>query len=185
MSSSFLTAANFLVNALIGLYVGALMLRFILGQRRADFRNPLAQFVVKVTNPALIPLRRILPPLARLDTASLVLMTALVVGNILIDLWLAPVLALSPGGLALWTLLRLAFLLCNLWFFTILLEALLSWTGGSHQPLGLALREVNRPVLDPFRRFIPLIGGLDLSPLFALLGLQVLNILNPLHPWLR
>lgn len=182
---SVLVAANFLVNALVGLYVGALMLRFILGQRRADFRNPLAQFVVRITNPALIPLRRVLPPVAKLDTASLVLMTALVVVNLLIDLWLMPVLPLTPLGLTTWTLLRLAQILCNLWFFTVLLEALLSWTAAGAHPMAQALRDVNQPLLAPFRRLIKPVGGFDLSPLFALLGLQVLNILNPLHPWLR
>jgi YggT family protein len=180
-----LVAANFLINTLVGLYVGALMLRFILGQRRADFRNPLAQFVVRVTNPALIPLRRVLPPVARLDTASLALMTALVVANLLVDLWLMPVLPLTPLGLATWTLLRLAQILCNLWFFTVLLEALLSWTSAGGNPMAQALRDVNQPLLTPFRRLIKPVGGFDLSPLFALLGLQVLNILNPLHPWLR
>lgn len=184
MNGSLLTAANFLINALFGLYMGALMLRFILGRRRADFRNPLAQFVVRVTNPALIPLRRLLPPVAGLDTASLALLLTLAAANVAIDLWLAPVLAFTWPGFLLWTLLRLTVVLINLWFFTILLGALLSWTASGH-PIGHALQEVNAPVLRPFQRFIPPLGGFDLSPLFALLGLQALNILIPLHPWLR
>jgi YggT family protein len=186
MGGNLFAAANFLVNTLFGLYIGAVMLRFMLGLRRADFRNPLAQFLVKATNPALLPLRRVIPPVAGADAAAIVLMALLAIANVLIDLWLAPVMQPTLPGVALWALLRLAVVLVNVWFITVLLEALLSWTsaGGWH-PMALALREINAPVLRPFRAVIKPVGGFDLSPLFALIALQVVSLLIPLHPWFR
>ena len=178
-------AANFLINTLFGLYLGALWLRFVLARARADFGSPLAQLVVKVTNPVLWPLRRVVPPLGGLDLATFVLLGAVAAVNLLIDLALIG-RDFDPLALAWWTLLRVATVVVGTYTLTILLEALLSWTGQSgHNPVGRALALVDAPILKPFRRLIPPLGGFDLAPLFALIALQVLAILIPLDGWFR
>jgi YggT family protein len=80
-----------------------------------------------------------------------------------------------------WTVLKLVFILVNLYFFSILLEAILSWTGqGRHNPVSSMLWQLNAPLLGPVRRVMPPLGGLDLSPLVVIILLQVINILLPL-----
>lgn len=185
MTGNVLVAANFLINTLFGLFLGALWLRFALARARADFSSPLAQLVVKVTNPVLWPLRRAIPPLGGVDLATFVLLAALAALNLLVDLLLV---GRSADGLTLawWTSLRVATVVVGTYTLTILLEALLSWTGqAGHNPVGRALAQVDAPILKQFRRLIPPLGGFDLAPLFALIALQVLAILIPLDAWFR
>jgi YggT family protein len=185
MTGNLLIAANFLINTLFGLYLGALWLRFALARARADFSSPLAQLVVKVTNPLLWPLRRAIPPLGGIDLATFVLLAAIAAANLLIDLTLIG-RDFDALTLAWWTLLRIATVMVGTYTLTILLEALLSWTGQSgHNPVGRALAQVDAPILKPFRRLIPPLGGFDLAPLFALIALQVVAILIPLDGWFR
>lgn len=178
-------ALNFLVNTLLGLYMGAVLLRVLLARVRADFSNPLAQLTVKATNPVLWPLRRLVPPVGGVDLAAFVLLAALAAANVAIDLVL-----LGRGVDALtfawWTALRLATVVIGTWTVTILLEALMSWTGQAGvNPVARALAAVDAPILKPFRRLIPPLGGFDLAPLFALIALQVVAILIPLDGWFR
>ena len=174
-------ALVFLINTLFGLYTAAVMLRFLLQRARADFYNPLSQAIVKITNPLLLPLRRLIPGWHGLDFAALVLTSLLQLGNVLLVVWITA-LPSGPVAIAYWTLLKLAFVLVNLYFFTILVEAILSWTGsGRHHPMAGVLWSVNAPLLKPARRLIPPLGGLDFSPLAVMLLLQVINILLPLQ----
>jgi len=185
MPGNVLTAVDFLLNTLFGLFMGALYLRFALARQRSDFSNPLAQLVVKVTNPVLWPLRRIIPPVGGYDLATFVLLVLLAAGNLILDLSLIGQ-PFDPMSLAWWTVLRLATVLVGTYTVTILLEALMSWTGqGGFSPVARALSAVNAPLLRPLRSLVPAIGGFDLSPLFALIALQVVSILIPLGGWLR
>jgi len=182
---NFVVALGFLVNTLFGLYMGAVLLRLMLARVRADFSSPLAQLTVKVTNPLLWPLRRMVPPVGGIDLASVVLLVALAAANLLVDLAL---LGHGIDGLtfAWWTLLRLATVVVGTFTVTILLEALMSWTGqAGGNPVARALATVDAPLLKPFRRLIPPMGGFDLAPLFALIALQVVAILIPLDGWFR
>src|SRR5690242_3869307 len=124
-------ALVFIINTLMGVYTAAVLLRFLMQQVRADFYNPLAQAVVKATNPLLFPLRRVIRPWSRIDTASLVLVVLLQLANVVVVTWCANRisynLAYSPGFLLMWTVLKLIYILLNLYFFTILVEALSSW----------------------------------------------------------
>lgn len=172
-------ALHFLLNTLFGLYIGVVLLRFLLQLARTDFYNPLAQAVVRLTSPLLKPLRMIIPGWRGWDLAALVLAFLLALANV------AAVWALWPTGqapvlLPLLALLRLAHVLLNLYTLTILVQALMSWFAPGYNPVMAAFGAVNAPLLGPVRRLIPPLGGLDLSPLFVLIGLQVLVILLPL-----
>jgi len=168
-------ALTYLVDSLLTAYLYLLILRFVMQLVRADFRNQFAHFVVVVTNPVIMPLRRILPPVGKIDTASvlaIVLVAALTIGAIAL---LTTQMLLDPLTWILATarLLLRAFLV----FFmgAIFIFALLSWVvPAGYNPVMALLGAVCEPVLRPFRRLIPPIGGLDLSVLWALLALGVL-----------
>jgi YggT family protein len=167
-------ALTYLVDSLLTAYLYLLILRFVMQLVRADFRNQFAHFVVVVTNPVIMPLRRVFPPVGKVDTASvlaIVLVAALTIGAITL---LTTQMLLDPLTWVLATarLLLRAFIV----FFmgAIFIYALLSWVvPAGYNPVMALLSAVCEPVLRPVRRLIPPIGGLDLSALWALLALGV------------
>lgn len=179
IASRSIIALVFVINTLLGLYTAGVMLRFLMQQVRADFYNPLAQAVVKATNPLLLPLRRVIPAWGKIDSAALVLMLVVQFANVLLVMWVAS-MPYTWGYLIFWTILKLIFILVNLYFFSILMEAVISWLGQGRSPLDGLLRPVNAPLLRPARRLLPPTSGLDFSPLLVMLVLQVINLLLPL-----
>lgn len=179
MSSSYFTnPLEFLINTLFGLYVLALMLRFLLAWVRADFYNPVSQFLVRITNPLLVPLRRIVPSLGGVDMASIVLMLLFQMIALAIILALRGA-GIAPATLVFWSLAELITLAFNIFIFSILIQVVLSWINpGAYNPVSSLLYSINEPVLKPFRSILPPISGIDLSPLLALLGLQVVKMLT-------
>ena len=173
-------ALIYLLETLLKLCMLAVLLRLLLQWSRADFRNPLARSIVHLTNPIIVPLRRLLPAIGRLDTASCV---AVAVFALLI-VAVRPLLSgFGPPPALLW--LRYALIevvRTTLWtyFFAIVLYAMLSLIApGTYSPAQGLLVAMSEPVLRPFRRVIPPLGGLDLSPLWACIIIQMLLILLP------
>jgi YggT family protein len=172
------TAAAFLIDTVFGLYVLLVLLRFLLQLARADFYNPICQFLVKATNPPLRPLRRIIPGLWKVDLASIVLLLVLQMAAI----WLIHLTAgraISLEGLFILAVVDLLGLTLNIFLVTILAQVILSWVGpGSrHNPLFSILYSLNEPVLGPARRILPATAGIDFSPLLVLVVIQLLKIL--------
>ncbi len=186
-TSYFGSAGVLLVKAVFGFFVTVVLLRFLLQWARADFYNPLSQFVVKVTNPMLVPLRRVIPGVGGVDVAAVVLMFALQ----LLETWLLTLLmgvGVNLASMAVLSLARLIDLAFTIYTVTIIAEAILSWfQQGSHNPMIALLHQLNQPVLNPVRRIIPTFSGIDLSPLVALVLLQLASILivGPLHDLAR
>lgn len=181
------TALDFLLTTLCQLYISVLLLRFLLQWARADFYNPLSQFVVKVSNPLVRPLRRIVPGLGGWDLATLlaawlvaVLQVALV-GTHIAQSQIPGMLdgqALQPLTIALVALLDLFALTISLFLIAIIIQAIGSWINpGQYNPVTVLLRSLTEPLLRPARRMLPPISGIDLSPLLVLLALQVLKML--------
>jgi len=170
-------AGVFLVQTLFGLYMGAILLRFLLAVVRADFYNPISQFLVKITNPLLVPLRRVIPSLGRIDMASLVLLLILQILELLATGLISGV-SFQPIGLVILAVAELLSLLFQIYFFTILIQVVLSWVSpGGHNPAVSLLYSLNEPVLGRARRILPPIHGFDLSPIVALIVIQLLTIL--------
>lgn len=170
-------ALTYLVSTLFDLYIVAILLRLCLQWVRADFYNPLSQFLVRVTNPLLIPLRRVVPSIGRLDTASVVLAFLLELLGLYI---VSQINSISPGWMQLSMLAVTKLLMAVLWlyFFLILAVVILSWLGGRvRHPIVPLMYQLTEPVLRPFRRLIPPIGGIDLSPLFAIITIRFLILL--------
>jgi YggT family protein len=170
-------AVNYLVSTIIDLYIAAIMLRLLLQWVRADFYNPLCQFLVKVTNPVLVPARRIVPSVGRLDTASVVVMFLLELIQLVI------ISQLSQAGfelqfMLLFSLRKLLVTLLMTYFVLIIARVIVSWIGSqSRHPLIPLIYQLTEPVLRPFNKLVPPISGIDLSPLFALIALRFLLLL--------
>ena len=178
-------AGLFLVNTLFTLYMSVVFLRVVLRWVSADFYNPLSQFIWQVTNPPVAPLARVVPRWRKLDTAALVFLVALAVAHITVVLLLTPY-RLGPLAVLWFAALKLIVLVLNVYTFTIFVQAIMSWLGPQQtNPANALLWSVNQPVLTPVRRISPPIGGLDLSPLFVILGLQVLSRLISLPALFR
>ena len=167
-----------LVQTLFSLYLGVVILRLLLQLARADFYNPISQAMVKATNPLLLPLRRVIPPLGKVDTASLVL--ALIVQLIA----MVSILLLFGAGLPNivtllgWAVIGCVALTVNIYFFAIIINIILSWVApGSHHPAAVLLYQLTEPVMQPFRKLIPPMGGIDLSPILVVLSISVVQIL--------
>lgn len=167
-----------LLNTLVSLTIAAFLLRMILQLVRADFYNPICQFLVKATNPLVIPLRKIIPSVGKVDTASLLL--ALIAQAIGITL----LFQIYGGGfpnplqLIMWSVIGLCSAVLNLYFFAIIGNIILSWVaqGGSH-PGAQILHQITEPVMAPFRKLLPAMGGLDLSPIFVFICINVLEVM--------
>jgi YggT family protein len=174
-----MNALYYLVDTLTSLYLGVLILRLIMQIVRANFRNPFAEAVLRLTNPLIMPLRRVLPPVGKTDSAT-------VLAIVLFAIFKVAVLSLMFGGGVL-SLVSMAIVvlrtlvLAVLWLYFILIFfygiAGFLMQGGS-SPIYEVLAYVCDPVLNRIRKIIPsLIGGLDLSFLWAIIGIQALIIL--------
>jgi len=184
MGSSYMAdPAIFIIDSLFSLYILAVLLRFLLQWCGADFYNPISQFLVKVTHPPLKLLRRFVPSIGKIDTSSLVLVFGL---QMLADfsILLLKGIAISIGALTILSLTQLVSLLINIFIYAVFARAILSWINpGSFNAASSILHSLTEPVLDLCRRFIPDLGGIDLSPLAALMLLQLAKmvVLPPLH----
>ena len=178
MDSSYVTnPVIFLIQTLFGLYILVVMLRLILQLVRADFHNPVSQFIVKATPPILRPMRRIIPPISGLDTSSLLLAWILkAVELTLVILVLG--FSVSPIAPIVWALPALVETTINIFLFAIIIQAILSWINQDpYNPVHQLLHSLTRPVLGPFQRMIPPISGLDLSPIAAIIAIYLLKML--------
>jgi YggT family protein len=176
-------AATLLIEVTFGLYIIIVLLRFLLQWARADFYNPISQFIVKVTQPPLRPLRRIIPGVAGVDLASLLLMFALQ----WIELWLIfAVKGFSPAiaAIAIFSVAKLLQLTIYVFLFSIIVQVILSWVSPqAYNPVTVLIFNLNEPLLRPARRLLPAFSGLDLSPLVVIILLQLASILvvRPIH----
>lgn len=176
-------AGLFLVDTLFGLYILVVLLRFLLQWLRADFHNPVSQFIITATNPPLRFLRRFIPGLAGIDLASVVLL----LGLSMIKTWLLFSMVGGSGtfqGVLVYSIGELLQLTVYVFIFTMLIRVVLSWIA-PHQGYNPALRllhDLTEPLMAPARRLIPPIGGLDISPIvvFIFLYLTLILIIQPI-----
>ncbi|WP_043310967.1 YggT family protein [Pseudomonas sp. ML96] len=170
-------ALIYIIQTLGSLYLLIVLLRFILQLVRADFYNPLSQFTVKATQPLLKPLRRIIPGFGGLDLASLML-------AILVQLVLMVVIVLiagaNPAGFGLqllvWAIISVTSLFLKIFFFAMIISVILSWVApGSYNPGAQLVNQICEPLLAPFRKLLPNLGGLDISPIFAFMALHLID----------
>lgn len=168
--------AVFLVDTLFSLYIGAVLLRLLLAMARANFYNPLSQFLVKMTNPVLVPMRRMIPAVGKIDTAAVVLALGLTIIKVFL---LVAIKGAGAGfiGVVVYSVLELVRTVIHIYIFALVVQAVLSWVGNSYgNPLADLLNSLTEPLLRPVRRFVPNVGMVDLSPMVAILLLYVVLI---------
>ncbi len=173
-----MNAIIFIVDTLLSLALFVVLARLLLQWARADFRNPLCQAIVRLSNPLILPLRRILPPVGKVDTASVVAVILVAFIDVAVIFALRGVGFPSPFLWAQLVALEIARTLLRTYFFAIVLYALLSLIApGGYSPMQSVLATLCEPVLRPFRRLIPAVAGLDLSPLWACIAIQAILLL--------
>lgn len=172
------TAAVYILQTLGSLYLLIVLLRFILQLVRANFYNPLCQFIVRATQPLLKPLRKVIPGFGGLDLASLVLAIILQFILIALTLLLTYGIFANPVQMLIWSVIGITALFLKVFFFALIVSVILSWVAqGSHNPGVELVNQICEPVLAPIRRILPNLGGLDISPIFAFLALKLLDML--------
>lgn len=170
--------STLILTTAFDIYIIILWLRFLLQLLHADFYNPIAQFVVKATSPFVDPLRRIIPGNRSWEPSVLVLILLFK----MIELTLVGILAgggtMPPLQLMVVTVLQLLMLAADFYFWTLIVSVVLSWVApGSYSPAAVLVHQITEPLLAPCRRLLPAMGGIDLSPIIAFLGIQIFKIL--------
>ena len=170
-------ALIYIIDAIAGLITLVLLLRFWLPWVGADFRNPFAQGILQATSPLINPLRRIVPAIGRIDTATV--LVALIVQAIAVTVVLLLLSApLSIRFILVGAVFELIILSLQMFIFAIIIRIVLSWIApGNYSPVTALLNDLTDPILRPFRRFVPTFGGFDISPIFAIILLGAVSIL--------
>ena len=164
-----ISALVFIIQAFAHLFLLLLLLRFWLPWFGADFRNPIAQGILRLTSPLIIPVRRVIPPVGKLDTATVIVAFGIQYLTILVVLALRQVAA-GIAPIAITALIDLGMLSLRLFIFAIIIRIVLSWVAPhTYNPVTSLVSGISDPLLRPFRRFVPPLGGLDISPVFALI----------------
>ncbi|WP_095127081.1 MULTISPECIES: YggT family protein [unclassified Pseudomonas] len=172
------TAAVYVLQTLGSLYLLIVLLRFVLQLVRANFYNPLCQFAVKATQPLLKPLRRIIPSMFGLDMSSLVLAILVQLALMALTLLLTYGTIGNPLQLLIWSLIGVTALFLKIFFFALIISVILSWVApGSHNPGAELVNQICEPALAPFRKILPNLGGLDISPILAFMALKLIDML--------
>ncbi len=184
----------YLSQTILGLFLLASVIRFLLQITKADFYNPISQAFVKITNPALLPLRKIVPSFRSFDLSSLVLAFAVQAILILLLLFISGSGIIEPSAsrIIIWSVLGVAGLIVKIYFFALLAMIVLSWVAPhSFHPAVQLLNQIVEPTMSPFRKVFPPLGGLDFSPIlvFILINIAEIVLRNlarevELQPWL-
>jgi YggT family protein len=176
-------ATTYLIDVLLGLLLLIVVLRFMLQWVRADFRNPIGQFIIRFTNPMLNPLRQVIPGRGTIDIACGILAFILA----FVKIWLITAISkfsFAISGLLLYTLADLLKLVIYIFMGAVIIRIIASWIApqGSYNPLMSAVYALSEPVMAPARKLIPPLGGLDLSPIavFIFLNLTIMLVIQPI-----
>ena len=171
-------ALEYIVDSVLRLAIYAFMLRFLLSVVRADLRNPVSQAILALTSWLVLPLRRILPPMGRVDTASLVALLAVQITATMVIFRLRSGILMPIIPLIVASMIALAVTAIWFYIFLMIIYALLSFIApGTYSPVTGLLSSLCEPLLRPLRRILPAVGGLDFSPLVAIIALRSLLFL--------
>ncbi len=166
----------FLVNTLFGIYLSILGIRLILAWEHANYFNHIIRFIITLTQPIVAPVRKFLPNIGRLETATLFWLIVLMMIKFIL------IVAMTGQGLdyrvlPITAVLLTFVLLIQIFFYSILIYAILSWVHAPETPIMQVLSQLSAPILRPLQKIIPLVSGFDITPLVALILLQVILII--------
>lgn len=166
-----------LVNAIAGFFIFVVLLRFLLQAVRADFYNPISQFIVKASNPMLVPARKLIPGFGGYDLAAIAVLLVLelvaMTLSLLIMGWPLPIV-----NMMLWAVLGTIGLFFKLFFWGLLIMVIVSWIApNNYNPAVELLKQIIEPLMSPIRKIMPDMGGMDISPIIAFLLINVFEII--------
>ncbi|WP_158971437.1 YggT family protein [Paraglaciecola sp. L3A3] len=170
-----MSSVQFLISTVFDLYLMVVLLRLWLQFARADFYNPFSQFVVKATHPIVAPMRRILPSIGRLDTATFVLALLVAALKLVILNVVVNGVGINPISLVIISFIIVIKEAFTVVMYTLILRAVMSWISQGRSPMELVLNQLTEPMLAPIRRRLPEMGGLDLSVMVVILVLLFLQ----------
>lgn len=171
-----MNAISYLISTVFELYLMVVILRLWLQLARADFYNPFSQFVVKATQPILAPMRKVIPSIGAIDTAAVILAVLVVIAKIVV-LSLFAGAAIDIPTLLIYSVVSVFKQAGVLLFWMLIIRAILSWVSQGYNPIEMVMGQLTEPLLAPIRRILPPMGGLDLSLLVVMIGLNFLNML--------
>lgn len=170
---------DFLIHVLFTSYIYAIIIRMLLGLTRADFYNPFSQFILTITNPVLIPLRKLIPSIGKFDTSAILLILVLKFVELAVRSFLVSKQVLF-SSLIVPTIIGVLNQVVNIFIFAIILLVIISWVApqmhGQSNPITPVLRSITEPLIRPARKLIPPIGVFDLSTFAVILGLYCIKI---------
>lgn len=172
-----MNSLNFLVSTVFDLYIMVVILRVWLQLARADFYNPFSQSIVKLTQPIVAPLRRVIPSIGNVDLATVIFAYVLSVLKFITLIFISNGQFVFDMGFLVWGGLSLVKAIGGLLFWILLLRAILSWVSQGRSPVEYVMTQLTEPLLAPIRRILPPMGGFDLSVLVLFLILQFANYL--------
>lgn len=175
--------AYFLINTIFSMYIGAVVVRLLLGFARANFHNPLSQFLVKITNPPLVPMRRFIPSIGKIDTSAVVLAFGLTFIKVSLLYLVTRGAIMFPESILI-AVGELIKTIIWVYIFALILQAVISWVGSAQgNPVVPLVHSLTNPIVRPIQKIVPTIGMIDLSPMVAIVALNVLLIvINNLLP---
>lgn len=182
--SYFGNAGSYLIETIIGFYLFLVLARFWMQWTRSDFRNPIGQFIITITNPFILPLRKVLPSIGLADTASIVLAFIVAFLKTWLLIQLSPV---KPGleQIAIFAVSQVIRYSIYLFIFAVFVRIIMSWFNpyGEYNPLMAPLNSLSEPLMAPARRILPAIGGLDFSAILVIifLNLSLILIADPIQ----
>lgn len=182
MIESLNNAGLFLINTLFDLYILLLLVRLLLAYSQANYFNPIVNMIIKLTQPVIRPLRKFLPTLYGIELSTVV---AILLFEFLKFIFISVIVIGTPNfaGIILLSCADALKFLLNIFFYGIFIQAILSWIQIGYSPIADVLDKITAPIMRPLRRMIPLVGGFDISPIPALILLQLIIILfiNPFY----
>lgn len=165
----------FLIQFIVGLVIFALTLRFLMRATHASWNHPVVTFIAKVTNPLCAPLNRVFPSVGRWDISAI--LTAVVLQAIfVVAVGFLTNRDFGFGFVALAATTEIVNQILDMMFWLIVIQAILSWVAPQYNPNTVIFQQMTQPILEPFRRLLPPIGGMDLSPIFAIVAIKLVQI---------
>jgi len=179
------SSAALIFSTLTGIYLLAVLLRFLLQVAKADFYNPVSQSVIKITDPMVRILRTFIPGYRGIDFSSLVLAFAVQATAICVLIILYGGSIPGVGYIITWAFVGVVLFIINIYYYAILASIIMSFVmmfsgSTSPHPLLLLVWQLTEPIMAPVRKIIPSMGGLDFSPIFIFIAIQIIQnfILN-------